>query len=149
MRWQFRERKIDAWHGTTAAESANAACDRGDLYIDCLCAGKVRNLNRFSLQHLTMAISRALKAVTLTLAMVNFANAYIIDKACQPYYGNIMDAIDEALAMAEYAGWRVANDASGIDAFRKQMLGDNQKAIDEFTCRSWNEFNATDPNRRC
>jgi len=83
-----------------------------------------------------MAIPRALKAVFLTLATLSLTNAYIIDKACQPYYGNIMDAIDEALAIAEYAGWRIANDANGIDAFRKQMLGDNQKAIDEFTCTS-------------
>lgn len=140
MRWQSPVRDVVPWHGTTAVETAKAACDCGRLYIDCLCAGKVSSFNRFSLQHLTMAISRALRAVFLTLATLNLVNAYIIDKACQPYYGNIMDAIDEALAIAEYAGWRIANDASGIDAFRKQMLGDNQKAIDEFTCTSSPRF---------
>lgn len=81
-----------------------------------------------------MAIYRALKAILLTLTTFQIANGYILDSACASHVGEITDAVNEALAIAEYAAWRIENDPKSMDGFRKQMLGDNQNAVDQFTC---------------
>lgn len=74
----------------------------------------------------------ALKTFLLSCAVFGLSNAYIIDEACGSRRTNIIAAVDEALGIAEYASWRIANDQSNVDPFRKQMLGDNQGISDLF-----------------
>jgi len=57
-----------------------------------------------------MTVSASLKVLLSGLALFHLSNACIIDANHGTKTGDIMDAVDEALSIAEYAASRIEND---------------------------------------
>ncbi|KAF4554425.1 Hypothetical protein D9617_4g001790 [Elsinoe fawcettii] len=77
-----------------------------------------------------------LRALFQILLILDVVKAFIIDDTCASIdRQNIISAVDEALSIAEYAGWRIVADRNTLDPFLKQVLGDNADAGDVYTKR--------------
>lgn len=82
-----------------------------------------------------MAVLTATKALFLILSTIHLTSAYIIDQQCGrtgKYYGAVLDAIEEAVAIADYSAARMSQDRNRLDPFLKQMLGNNDGAADVY-----------------